>query len=188
MRFSIRTLLVVVAVAATAAAALLRHSAFWASAMVTLVFLFCIAGTIIAWLRPERRLFWVPFCLVAWPYFFVALVDSRFTRISAELVTSRLIFEIWSADNYDQMKKIASDIGFADFPRLGEEELYYFVVTSSVGGFDEVLFLVNLVPFRIFYFTLQSVFCLGLAAGAGAIVSLVYGRQLASPTRVAQAH
>ncbi len=48
------------------AAALFRDSAFWASAMISLVLLFNIAGSIAAWLRPQRRLFWAPFCLVGW--------------------------------------------------------------------------------------------------------------------------
>jgi hypothetical protein len=181
IRFSIRTLLVVVVVAAMCAAALLRQSACWASALVSLVLLFCIAGTVVAWLKPESRLFWVPFCLVGCPYFFIALVDSRFTRISAGLVTTRRIFEIWSADHYDEMIKPPRDIGLEDLPRQGKEKLYYLVVTMSVGGFEQILFLAELVPFRIFYFTLQSIFCLALAAGAGAIVSF-FARTSRSPT------
>jgi hypothetical protein len=178
--FSIRTLLLLIVVAAICAAALLRHSAFWASAMVSLVLLFNIAGTIIAWLRPDRRLFWVPFCMVGWSFFFVALVDSRFTRISAELVTTRIIYEMWSARHYDELVQLAQDIGFTDFPRLGKEELYYLVVTTSVGGFDETLFVASLVPFRIFYFTCQSVFCLSFSALAGLIVSFRYRNKLVS--------
>ena len=180
MGFSIRTLLLVVVVAAFCAAALFRHSAFWASAMVSLVLFFNIAGTIVAWLRPERRLFWVPFCVVGWSFFFLALVDSRFTRISAELVTTRIIYEVWSARHYDEMRQLAQDVGFADFARLHKEDLYYLVVTTSVGGFDETLFVTSLVPFRIFYFTCQSVFCLFFSALAGLIVSFFYRKTLVS--------
>jgi hypothetical protein len=179
MGFSIRTLLLVVTVAAFCAAALLRHSAFWASAMVSLVLLFNIAGSITAWLRPQRRLFWVPFCVVGWSLFFIALVDSRFTRISAELVTTRIIYQVWSARHYDEMAQLAKDVGFADFSRLEKEDLYYLVVTTSVGGSDETLFVTSLVPFRIFYFTCQSVFCLAFSALAGLIVSFRYRGNLA---------
>ena len=55
-----------------------------------------------------------------------------------------------------------------------EENLYYLVVTTSVGGFDETLFVTSLVPFRIFYFTCQSVFCLLFSTIAGLIVSFVF--------------
>jgi hypothetical protein len=50
------------------------------------------------------------------------------------------------------------------------------LVTTSVGGFDEMLFVTSLVPFGIFYFTCQSVFCLLFSAIAGLIISFVSRR------------
>ena len=171
MGFSIRTLLLVVAVASVAAAAILRHSSVWASVMVTLHLGFCIVGALMVWLRPDRRLFWAPFCLVAWPFFFLALVDSRFTRISTELITTRLIYEIWFHNHYDDTVAIAKDVGFVDFPKKTKEEVYYMILTESTRDPGDCVFWVYATQFRIFYFTLQSVFGLVFSTAAGWIAS-----------------
>jgi hypothetical protein len=73
--FSLKSLLLIVGVAALGAAGLVARTQFWASALVALTLGFIALGSCRAWLSQENRRFWGPFAATAAVY--LAIVSFR---------------------------------------------------------------------------------------------------------------
>jgi hypothetical protein len=92
--FSLRSLFILVAFAALACAALLNRTELWGSVIIAVTLTLAVGMTIAVWISPSSRLFYAPFAGVIWGYFFVLFFDPL-KGLEKNLITSKLIFEVW---------------------------------------------------------------------------------------------
>jgi hypothetical protein len=72
--FSLRTLFLVVALAAIFAAALIHPTTYWAISVALLSATTIILGTFGVWRHRYNRTFWMPFCFVGWLFIAFAVI------------------------------------------------------------------------------------------------------------------
>jgi hypothetical protein len=92
--FSLRTLLIAIAVAALGIAAIINRTPIWASAFVTLTFFLVLASALLAILRPGTRMFWTPVAIVGLSYTLIIYSDWC-ENLHYRLVTTQATIKVW---------------------------------------------------------------------------------------------
>lgn len=91
-RYSIASLVVLIAVSAFALAALRQHTPLWASAAFTGMLGVLLAASIGAFRADEpRRTFWLGFALCGWVYGIVTFAPGADTTLAPQLLTTQLV-------------------------------------------------------------------------------------------------
>jgi hypothetical protein len=104
MSFSLRTLLVVVLVAAIFAAALVYRTPMWAVAAVNLTITVLTIGTLGVWMGSFKPRFWLSFCFVGWLYLLIAFTSASLVKLSPMLPGTIVAFQtFFSADELEAM-------------------------------------------------------------------------------------
>jgi hypothetical protein len=165
--YSLRSLLLIVGVAALGSAALIYRTSFWACLIVSLTLGIFLFGSLRIYSDPPKRPFWIPCLLVGLPYLAIALVGVL--EIDKHLITSRFIFQIWYA-GADPELAAKWGAAYLQGPSDFEETFYYFVLPSGAMTWDIGLVEQSVVhEFRRVYAVAQSLIALGLGALVGAV-------------------
>jgi hypothetical protein len=117
--FSLRLLFVLIAFAALACAALVKPSPLWGSVMITLTVAVAFGATVAAW--RSSRVFYAPLAGAIWLYLLILFFEPL-KGLEKNLLTSKLIFEVWAQLNADRVNAsppfTAADIWRRDFYRV----------------------------------------------------------------------
>jgi hypothetical protein len=171
--FTLRTLLLVVMIAALGAGAVMYRSPIVSSLIVSLTVFVLAVFTLRIWSRPTQRSFSVPAALFGWLYFALAFVQPLSMR--PHLVTSRLIFEGWFRFSFSENYEAFEHEGF-------KEAMYESLIGKGTevwtpSGRTQTVFEL----WRI-YAMLQALISLAVAIMAGAVCHYVMIRPVAAQT------
>jgi hypothetical protein len=169
--FSLRTLLIAIAVAALGIAAIVNRTPLWASAFVTLTVALILAATVLAILRPCQRAFWMPVAIVGLGYTGIIYIDLL-QDLHHLLVTTRLTAAGWRWLHRDAIESTADarsvpqpDDPFAD-PTPGEYTGAEVVRDARRWhNYNEE----HAAKLRSYYWSAQSLWTLMLAFGSGLV-------------------
>lgn len=129
MRFSLRSLLAVILLAAIFTAAFNDHISHWL--VVGVVVGILIVGMAGVMCGVFQKHFWIPFCLIGWLYLAIAFTPLRSNRLVLLLPSTHATMSIWS--NQPKTRATSKVFGNDISMQKGELVVNYSLVTSFRG-------------------------------------------------------
>jgi hypothetical protein len=135
--FSLKSLFLVILVAAVFVAAFLNWSPLWSSVVVMLTLLLLIAALLSLYLCPDRRPFLICALIAGVTYGAAAFV--RPLGLYDSLITTRLLFEWWHADDREGIDEFLDNSGMPNSDNLYavltyETPMMESFIPAHVGG------------------------------------------------------
>jgi hypothetical protein len=175
--FSLRTLLIAIAVAALGIAAIVNRTPLWASAFVTLTIALILAATVLAILRPTHRAFWAPTAIVGIAYTLTVYCDPL-RDLHYQLLSTQITINGWEWLHRAHRQKAGIDDASAEVMSRGADDPFgppfppvhmtgravFARVTEWHRTVDE-----ETGHLRAYYWSAQSLWTLVLAFGSGLV-------------------
>jgi hypothetical protein len=164
MRFSIKWLFALVAVAAVFVAAIVYRTQLWAFAAINVAVVALVASSIGVWFQRLDRTFWIPFCAVGWGYVALSFTPSAINRLVHYLPSKQLSHAFRSPAYEDAL----SGLGIAEI--ISPDEIVYTTLSPGDTRVDVIL------EFHRFVDTIDALLAL-IAGGLAGIITSFLVRQ-----------